>query len=73
MKKLLHEVLDKTSGETYQLYAELIDCPNPKETKQLSFHSVWTGAKNPKASQRKCEFLLGAEAINNLKQLLELK
>lgn len=72
MKKLIHEVKD-TSGEVYQLYAELIDCVNPKDTKQLSFHSVWTGAKNPKSHQRKCEFLLGPEAIYNLKKLLEFK
>lgn len=72
MKKLLHEVKD-TSGEVYQLYAELIDCANPENTKQLSFHSVWTGAKNPKSEQRKCEFLLGPEAIFNLKKLLESK
>lgn len=73
MKQLLHEVRD-ASGETYQLYAELIPCANPENTKQLSFHSVWTGAKNPKLSeQRKCEFLLGPEAIFNLKKLLETK
>ena len=72
MKKLLHEVQD-TSGETYQLYAELVECATPENSKQLSFHSVWTGAKNPKSEQRKCEFLLGPEAIDNLKKLLESK
>ncbi len=72
MKTLLHEVKDPT-GETYQLFAELVECANPAKSKQLSFHSVWTGAKNPKSEQRKCEFLLGPEAVANLKQLLESK
>lgn len=72
MKQLLHEVKD-TSGEVYQLYAELIECAKPENTKQLSFYSVWGGAKNPKSEQRKCEFLLGPEAIFNLKKLLESK
>jgi hypothetical protein len=72
MKKLLHEVKD-ISGDSYQLYAEFIECASPENAKQLSFHSVWTGAKNPKLEQRKCEFLLGPEALANLKQLLESK
>jgi hypothetical protein len=72
MKKLLHEVKDLT-GETYQLYAELVECAAPENFKQLSFYSVWLGTKHPKSQQFKCEFLLGAEALDNLKQLLETK
>jgi hypothetical protein len=68
MKKLLHEVTDRT-GEVYQLFAELVPCST--NSKQLSFYGVWTGNKHPKSEPTKHEFLLGAEAIDNLKQLLE--
>lgn len=70
MKKLIHEVKE-TSGSAYQLYAELIPCVNPANAKQLVFSSVWTGANNPKEHQKKCEFMLSPDAVNNLKQLLE--
>ena len=72
MKKLIHEVKE-SSGSSYQLWAELTPCPNPKGYKQLQFTSVWTGAKNPEAPQRKGDMLLSPEAINNLKELLASK
>ena len=70
MKKLLHEVVE-TSGSSYQLWAELTVCPNPAGYRQLVFSSVWTGAKNPEAPQRKGEMLLSPEALKNLQELLE--
>ena len=72
MKKLLQEV-PESSGSAYQLYAELVKLSHPTGSKQLVFSSVWTGAKNPKEYQKKCEFMLGPDAINNLKELLEGK
>jgi len=72
MKKLLHEVTDKT-GEVYQLFAELKECTIPENTKHLTFYSVYTGAKNSKSEQRKCEFMLGPDSLNNLKELLGAK
>lgn len=72
MRTLLHEVKD-ISGEVYQLYAQLVDSPHPENTKKLSFYTVWTDVKNPKTEQRKCEFLLSNEAMDNLKKLLESK
>ena len=70
MKKLITEVKD-TSGNDYQLYAELIDCKNPTGHKMLSFSSVWSGAKDPKLEQNKFRMMLSTESLNNLKELLE--
>jgi hypothetical protein len=70
MKKLIHEV-NENSGSCYQIWAEIIHVENPLEHKQLIFSSVWTGAKNSKEHQRKCEFLLSPDALDNLKELLE--
>jgi len=72
MKTLLNEVYDK-SGEVYQLYAELGSCDFPENAKNLTFYTVWSGSKNPKSEQIKYSFLLGPEAIFNLKKLLESK
>lgn len=70
MKTLVHEV-PEASGSTYQLWAELAPVANPSRHYQLTFSSVWTGAKDPEAPQIKGQFLLGADAINNLRQLLD--
>lgn len=70
MKKLITEVKD-TSGNDYQLYAELTDCASPVGYKMLSFSSVWTGAKDPKLEQNKFRMMLSTESLNNLKELLE--
>ena len=69
MKKLIQEVKE-VSGSAYQLWAEITPCPNPAGFKQLQFTSVWTGAKNPEAPQRKGDMLLSPEAIKNLQELL---
>ena len=69
MKKLITEIKD-TSGNDYQLFAELIDVANPEGHKMLSFSSVWTGAKDPKLEQNKCRMLLSQESLANLKGLL---
>jgi len=70
MKKLIHEVKEN-SGSCYQLWAEIVHVENPQELRQLIFSSVWTGAKNPKEHQRKCEFLLDDRSLDNLRELLE--
>ena len=72
MKRLIQEVKE-ASGASYQLWAELTECPNPAGYKQLTFSSVWTGAKNPEAPQRKGEMLLSPEAVKNLQELLASK
>jgi hypothetical protein len=74
MKKLLHEVKDLT-GETYQLYAELVDSVLVPGVnfKQLSFYGIWLGNTNPKSQPSSTTFLLSEEALDNLKQLLESK
>lgn len=69
MKRLIQEVKE-ASGASYQLWAELVDCQHPSDYKQLTFSSVWTGAKNPEAAQRKGEMLLSPEALKNLQELL---
>lgn len=66
---LIHEV-SESSGSTYQLFAELVPVLNPAGHHTLTFYSVWTGAKDPEAPQVKGQFMLGPDAINNLKQLL---
>lgn len=70
MKLLIHEV-PETSGSTYQLWAELSPVTHPEEHYQLTFSSVWTGAKDPEAPQIKGQFLLGPAALDNLRDLLD--
>lgn len=66
---LIHEVKE-TSGSTYQLFAELTRVDSPADHYTLTFYSVWTGAKDPEAPQVKGQFMLGPDAIANLKELL---
>lgn len=66
---LIHEV-SETSGSTYQLFAELNPVDSPKGYRMLTFYSVWTGAKDPEAPQIKGQFMLGPDAVANLKELL---
>lgn len=66
---LIHEVKE-TSGSTYQLFADLNPVDSPAGHHMLTFYSVWTGAKDPEAPQVKGQFMLGPDAINNLKELL---
>lgn len=70
MRKLIHEI-NETSGNVYQLWAEISEVPNPNGSKMLSFTSVWTGAKHPLEEQKRWGLLLSQESINNLKELLE--
>ena len=72
MKKLITEIKEH-SGSAYQLYAELIDVASPEGHKQLSFSSVWTGAKDPKLEQNKARFMLSPASLKNLQELLETK
>lgn len=69
MKVLIQEV-EEVSGSAYQLYAELKDCPSPEGFKQLTFSSVWTGAKHPKEHQIKESFILSPFAVQQLKDML---
>lgn len=69
MKKLITEI-NETSGATYQLWAELTDVTIPSDHVTLTFSSVWTGAKDPKLEQKKCKFMLSADSLKNLKDLL---
>lgn len=69
MKTLILET-QETSGSAYQLYAEVKDVGTPPNMKQLEFSSVWTGAKHPKEHQTKCKFMLDADAVAKLKELL---
>lgn len=71
MKTLILET-QETSGSAYQLYAEVINCETPTGMKQLVFSSVWTGAKHPKEHQTKCNFMLDADAVTKLKDLLSV-
>ena len=66
---LIHEVKE-TSGSTYQLFADLSAVDSPANHHMLTFYSVWTGAKDPEAPQVKGQFMLGPDAIANLKELL---
>ena len=67
---LIHEVKE-TSGSTYQLFADLKTMDSPVGHYMLTFYSVWTGAKDPEAPQVKGQYMLGPDAIDNLKELLE--
>ena len=69
MKTLILET-EETSGSAFQLYAEVRDVGAPTNMKQLEFSSVWTGAKHPKEHQTICKFMLDAEAVTKLKDLL---
>lgn len=70
MKTLIHET-PEASGSTYQLWAELSPVANPSGYQQLTFSSVWTGAKDPEAPQVRGQFLLGKDSLNNLRNLLD--
>lgn len=72
MKKLISQV-PETSGNTYELWAELTDCYKPEGYKMLKFTSIWSGAKNPKLPYNKGEFFLSPEALSNLNDLLQEK
>lgn len=73
MKKQLLQEIKEASGASYQLWAELRPCAHPEGYQQLTFSSVWTGAKNPEQAQRRGEMLLSAEAVKNLQELLASK
>ena len=70
MKKLIHEI-EEVSGSKYQLWAELSDATDQSKSRTLSFKSVWTGAKDPTAEQKRWEVTLSPEGVSNLKSLLE--
>ena len=67
MKTLIHEV-EEESGHNYQLYAELIPLG---QYNQIKFTTIWDGAIDPKAEQRKFEAFLSIESVNKLIKVLE--
>lgn len=69
MKVLIHEV-PEASGSVYQLWAELTAVDSPRDHQQLTFSSVWTGARDPEAPQIKGQFFLDQSSITNLRKLL---
>ena len=64
------QTTQETSGSEFHLVAELKDCPNPKGFTELSFSTVWTGAKNPKEAHDKFTVILSPEAIAHLTMML---
>ena len=61
----------ETSGSEFHLVAGLRECPNPKGFTELTFNTIWTGAKNPKEAQDKFTVLLSPEAMVHLSLMIE--
>jgi len=70
MKRMLRSVAE-SKGTEYQLWAELTPCGCPGELYRFKFSSVWTGAKDPDASQSRAEFFLEKSDIMRLQKLFE--
>jgi hypothetical protein len=70
MKKLIRNVHEER-GATYQLWAEVVRCETPADMINITFSSIWTGAKNPEAPQNKGQFLLHIDDVDSLIDMLQ--
>ena len=70
MKSMIRSV-PEASGAEYQLWAELYPVQGPGEYYALKFSTVWTGAKDPGASQAKGDFFLDAMDLKRLRSLID--
>lgn len=61
MNKLVLQLTD-----TYALHLNLVDCDSPAGYKSLSIDSVWSGAKDPNALQKRFHVVLSEENWNKV-------
>lgn len=67
----MEKLIQATSHDKdrYELYAS-IGAPLTGGLRELTFSSVWTGAKNPKEHERKFQTFLSEDSIQRLRELL---
>lgn len=70
MKQMIRSVAE-ASGAEYQLWAEVAPAQGPGELYAVKFTSIWTGAKDPQASQAKGDFFLERTDLKKLQALIE--
>lgn len=68
-KHLITQTQDER-GSAYEIWAEILSCSRPQNTRCLRFSSRWTGARDPLAFQNFAELYLDDQATKNLMQLL---
>lgn len=72
MKQLIQQTAE-ASGSAYELWAELTTCSVPNTRAALKFSTVWTGAANATGTHTQAEFFLTAQALAQLKTLLNTR
>ena len=70
MKRMIRSV-SEASGAEYQLWAEIVPTQGDRDLFAVRFSSIWTGSRDPKASQAKGDFFLERQDLAKLHALIE--